>query len=482
MQKTWKRLLALACVGILSTSLVACNTTKVISAYDIAVKNGFKGTEAEWLASLQGADGEDGDDLNIKELYEEAKAEGYGGSYLEFMKEYFSVDVPQDNDVETIAENVTSVVSVNCAFTQTKTREVQTIFGGYKTETVVEASGSAGSGVIIDLDKANGNALVVTNYHVLYSAESDEGISECIYLYPYGSQNFFSSGANENGELSDVNEDGKADKNDQGDLGGDGIKAEFVGGAMDYDVALLRVSGSAYLKTCAVTEAKIGDSNQTVVGEKVYAIGNSNGQGLSVTTGVVSVESETITMPSLKNANVEVNYRVLRTDSAINHGNSGGALFNAYGELIGITNAKNVEEETDNMGYALPITQVKNLIDNLLDNGGVVKRAMLGVIIVQTASVAKLEQGKLVIIEENTVARVDSGVSAEGKLMVGDIIKSFTKDGVTTEITRSFYLNDLLLTVRKGDEITLKVFREQSGEEKLITIRFDQDRYFTLYE
>lgn len=485
MKKIWKGVITLALATVMATGFASCGETEVINAYDIAVKNGFTGTETQWLASLQGSNGEDGDDLDIKQVYETAKEEGYTGSFLEFLKEYLSVDVAEKNAVETIAKNVTSVVSVNCAFTATKTYRVNTIFGGTKTETVVEASGSAGSGVIIDLDKENGNALVVTNYHVLYSLNTDmeNDISDCIYLYPYGARNYFTSGANTSGALSDVNGDGKADKNDQGDFGGDGIKATFIGGAMDYDVALLEVSGSEYLKECAATKATLGDSNEVTVGEKVYAIGNSNGQGISVTAGVISVESETISMSSLKNSAQAVSFRVLRTDAAINHGNSGGALFNGHGELIGITNAKNVEDETDNMGYALPITQVERLIDNMQDNGGVVQRAMLGITMATTSSVASLdEHGKLVITEDNKVASVDNGVAADGKLMVGDKIISFTKDGVTKDITRSFYLNDLLLTVRKGDTITLKVFRELDGQEHDVTITFDKDEYFTKYE
>ncbi|MBQ8309299.1 MAG: trypsin-like peptidase domain-containing protein [Clostridia bacterium] len=491
MKKIWKSIAAVTLAVVATMGLAACGGEKeIINAYDIAVKNGFQGTEAQWLASLQGANGADGDDLNIKEVYETAKAKGYTGTFLEFLKECLTADVAENNDVDTIAKNVTSVVSVNCAFIATKTYRVNSMFGGYREETLVEASGSAGSGVIIDLDKENGNALVVTNYHVLYSSDSDaeNGISECIYLYPYGARNYFTSGAEYNTSmnkyiLADVNGDGKADKNDQGDFDGDGIKATFIGGAMDYDIALLQISGSEYLKECAASEATLGDSNTVTVGEKVYAIGNSNGQGISVTAGVVSVESETISMSSLKNSSQAVSYRVLRTDAAINHGNSGGALFNAQGELIGITNAKNVEDETDNMGYALPITQVKHLIDNMQDNGGVVQRAMLGITTAKTASVASFDKnGKLVITEENTVASVDSGVAASGKLEVGDVIKSFTKDGVTTQITRNFYLNDLLLTVRKGDTITLKVFRELDGKEHDVTITFDKDSYFTLYE
>ncbi len=481
-----KNIAATLCGVLALTGLGACAKTEIINAYDIAVKNGFKGTEQEWLASLKGqngTDGDDGQDLEIEQVYEAAKTAGYTGTFLEFLKEYLSVDLAEDNDTATIAKNVSSVMSVCCAFTTTTTYRQQSWLGNIVTKTVVEASGSAGSGVVIELDKETGDALVVTNYHVLYSSgvDTDNDISDCVYVYPYGARNYFTSGANANGELSDVNEDGKIDKNDQGDMGGDGIKATFVGGAMDYDVALLKIEGSEYLKKSAVTKATLGNSDEITVGEKVFAIGNANGQGISATMGVVSVESETIGMSSLANPAQTVNYRVLRTDAAINHGNSGGALFNAKGELIGITNAKNVEDETDNMGYALPITQVKYLIDNMKDNGGVVQRAMLGVMTTKTASQARYQDGKLVITEEVTVVEVSSGVAADGKLKVGDVFQSVTIDGKTTAITKSYLLNDLLLTVRKGDTITLNVFREQSGENATVQITFDKDNYFTKY-
>ena len=487
-----KGIAALACAAVMTAGLGACNN-QIVNAYDIAVKNGFKGTEAEWLESLNGTngkDGENGSDLDIQDVYEAAKEAGYQGTFLEFLKEYLSVDFVENNDTETIAKNVSSVMSVCCAFTTTTTYRQQLMFGGTTTRTIVEANASAGSGVVIDLDKEKGNALVVTNYHVLYGlgVDTENDISDCIYLYPYGARNHFTAGGQydeitKKYLLSDTNEDGKIDKNDQGDMGGDGIKATFVGGAMDYDVALLKIENSDYLKESAVTKATIGNSDEVTVGEKVYAIGNANGQGISATMGVISVESETIGMSSLENAAETVTYRVLRTDAAINHGNSGGALFNAKGELIGITNAKNVEDETDNMGYALPITQVKRLVENIQDNGGVVKRAMLGIMCAKTASSASFnDSGKLVITQEVTVASVSSGVAADGKLKVGDVFKSMTINGKTTEITRDYYLNDLLLTVRKGDTITVKVFREQSGEETDVTITFDKDDYFVLYD
>ena len=479
MKKLIKRVAVACLAAVAAFGLVGCKE-KVISAYDIAVKNGFVGTEKEWLASLEGADGKDAEKIDIQDLYEAAKADGFQGSMSDFIKEYFSLDVNENNDTEIIANNVSSVVSVCCAFIETTTS--LSALGG--TTKSLNASGSMGSGVIIDLDKKNGNALIVTNYHVLYNGDADaeNGISECIYLYPYGARNYFTTGADVRGKLTDVNKDGKKDGNDQGDFGGDGIRAQFVGGAMDYDVAILEISGSEYLKESVATEAKLGDSNAVTVGEKVFAIGNANGEGISVTSGIVSVESETIQMGALDDSTRAVSYRVIRTDAAINHGNSGGALFNAFGELIGITNAKNVEDETDNMGYALPITLVKYLCENIQDNGGVVQRAMLGVnLLTEEISVALDENGKLAVREKIVITQSGQfGTASYGKLKLRDIFRWISiNDGEQFEITRQYHISDLLLTVRKGDKVTLGMIRD--GSEITVEIVYDKDAYFTTY-
>ncbi len=481
--KFFKRAVCGALAAVSTFALVSCDMgDEIINAYDVAVKNGFKGTQEEWLESLKGANGADGESLDIQAIYEAACQNGYDKDFLSFLKEYFAdtdLSVQENNDTKLIAKNLTSVVSICCGF-QTTTVVSQ---GWLGTKEVTTPSASEGSGVIIDLNTEAGNALIITNYHVLYKKGSDgeREISDCIYVYPYGAREYFYSGE------TDVNKDGTVDEKDQGDFDGDGVRATFVGGAMDYDIAILKVEGSSYFQTTAVSEAKIGNSNEVLVGEKAYAIGNSNGQGISVTSGVVSVDSEYIAMSALdgrdldKNGKTDgVSFRVMRTDAAINHGNSGGALFNARGELIGITNAKNVEDETDNMGYALPITQVQAVVENILDNDGVAKRATLGIMTAITASSSKLTQSEgLQIIEEVSVAEVQTGVAASGKLEVGDVIKSITVGGKTVEATRRFYINDMLLTVRKGDKIVLKVLRE--GQEKTVEITFDKDEYFTTF-
>ena len=400
MRKMMKGVIACLCATTVLFGAAACGK----SAYDIAVQNGFTGTEKEWLATLQGVDGKDGANLTAKDLYETAVAEGYEGTYLEFCRDVLKVDLREGNDVDTIARNVTSVVSIYCGFSQTVRTNpwaVQTRY--YPT---------AGAGVIIDLDQEAGNALIVTNYHVIYDADSDSktGISDSIYLYTYGAYNAF-----EGGEYTAAYADTK----------GDGMKATYVGGAMEYDIAILSVQGSEFLKNCLASEAVMASSDEVQVGEKVFAIGNPDGAGIAATEGIISVESEYIQMSSTDGSSTVVQYRVMRTDAAINSGNSGGALFNTQGDLIGITNAKNASSLVDNMGYALPISQVKNLAQNILDNRGeqCARVALLGIMVQTVSSKAYYDDfGRLKIQEEFEVATVNQG-SANGKLKVGDKIK-----------------------------------------------------------
>ena len=131
MKKVVKKMIATACAVVAVASFSACGQKEIINAYDIAVKNGFKGTQAEWLASLNGTDGKDGEngnDLDIQDVYKAAQDNGFQGSFLDFLKEYLSVDHVENNDTETIAKNVSSVMSVCCAFTATTTYRQQ---GGF---------------------------------------------------------------------------------------------------------------------------------------------------------------------------------------------------------------------------------------------------------------------------------------------------------------------------------------------------------------
>jgi len=469
MNKITKSIITILTAATLLAGATACGKT----AYDVAVKNGYQGTEKEWLATLHGTDGEDGDDLTAKDLYEEAVANGYQGTYLDFCKE-IGFELRENNDVDTIAKNMTSVVSIHAAFSKTvKGNNVGIggilggIIGGGSEQTSYYSS--AGSGVIIDLDKEKGDALIVTNYHVIYDAECNirTGISDAIYLYTYGAFNAFDP--------------------EKGDQKGNGIKATYVGGAMDYDIALLRVTGSEYLKSHIVSEAEFADSDDVCVGEKVFAVGNPDGAGIAVTEGIISVESEYITMSATDGSNMAVDYRVMRTDAAINSGNSGGALFNTDGELIGITNAKNASSSVDNMGYALPATPVKNLVNNILRNAdvygdGSARVAKLGIMVEIKSSTAYYDTyGRLKIKEEFMVAEA-TAAPAKGKLQAGDTIKAMRiGNGEWTEFTRRYHLIDSLLNVSKGDVVELKVM-DSHGSEKTVSVTFDKDEYFAKHK
>ena len=472
-----KGIMSLLCVGTIAISSAAC--TEVISAYDIAVKNGFVGTEQEWLESLKGKDGEDGKDapaITILDLYEQAKAEGFEGSYLDFCKE-LGIEALENNDLAQIADNMMSVVEIYCGWTKT------TVTGGLISKKDVEYSMSTGSGVIIDLDKKNGDALVVTNYHVIYNKDSDaKGIckNQDMRLYLHGGTvNFYAD------ETQGAFSDG----------GADAMRATFIGGAMEYDVALLKIEGSESLKNSCATQAKLGDSERVSEGEKVFAIGNPDGVGISVTSGVLSVKSEYIDLEAIDGRDADgkvgvdtLSYRVMRTDAAINGGNSGGGLFNAKGELVGITNAKSVGTDKDDMGYALPIYDVLAVCNNILDNGvGAVKRAMLGVMVGTESGVAeKNEDGTLNVVQKFAVAQEASlGSAAFGKLKENDVflwgqIISKNVAGEKVTFDRQYQLNVLLLSVRLGDTVKLGILR--GGKEETVTIVYDKASYFTLYK
>ncbi len=442
-----KKLLTILLSGLLAFSAVGLGGCAV-SAYDIAVKNGFTGTEQEWLESLQGSDGKDAPPITVRDLYDAAIEDGsFSGTFNEFLRQYLALDVPNNNNVETLAENLLSTVSIYTSFQKNEDNKIEVVC-------------AAGSGVIIDLDKEKGNATVITNYHVVYDHEalSATGISDNIYLYLYGALNGFDT------------ETGK-------DEGGDGMKAQFVGGSMDYDIAVLQISDSEVLKKSLATEAKFGDSNTSSVGEKVFAIGNAQGLGIAISQGVLSVDSEYISMSALDGGKRSVDYRVMRTDAAINGGNSGGPMFNSRGEVIGIVNAKSIAEGVENTGFALPAAQVQGVVANVLNHQGSVKRATLGVMVhVASSSAVMNTDGTVSIRETLRIGDVEMFSAAYMKLETDDVLQTATLNGVTYSLTRLFHLGDILLKVKQGDTLVLSVLR--GGVQTSVSIPFSHSSYF----
>ena len=212
--------------------------------------------------------------------------------------------------------------------------------------------------------------------------------------------------------------------------------------------------------------------------ETAIAVGNAAGSGISVTMGKINVDSETIRLLA-SDEKTELELRVMRTDAAVNSGNSGGGLFNAKGELIGIVNAKSASSTTDNIGYAIPSNVAKYIAENILyycdgENGEKnAYKCLLGI----NVEIAELkteydeETGLLVRKERVKVKEVISTTSAAyGILKSGDIINSIKIDGKEYKVTRMFQVVDAMLNARVKSEVIINVTR--GAEEKDLTIPF----------
>ncbi len=338
-----------------------------------------------------------------------------------------------------ISNGLRSSVSVFCTFMQE----------GRWGRTV--ESYSAGSGVIYRLDKASGDAIIVTNYHVVYDASSrqENGIAEGITVYLYGSE-----------------------------ISGMEMEATYVGGSMYYDLAVLYVQGSDVLKNSDAVAVTVADSDAVQVGSTAIAIGNAEGSGISATSGVVSVASEYITMTA-SDGITSVDYRVMRIDTAVNSGNSGGGLFDQNGNLIGIVNAKTVDDGVENIGYALPSSVVDAVVNNIIDyclgtDCENVMRPMMGVTVMTTGSRAVYDEetGLLSVVETVEIYEVSAN-QIGNVFQVGDVLVSASLNGTEKQLTRQYHVIDLMLTARVGDEVIFTVLR--NGEEVELTVTVTQD-------
>ncbi len=353
------------------------------------------------------------------------------------------------------SKGLRSAVSIYCAFEKT------VVTGSFwNQQETVQAYYTTGSGVIYELD-GEGNAFIITNFHVVYDADSnsEKGISDSISVYLYGME-------------SEAN----------------AIEASFVGGSAKYDIAVLRIDNSEVLTAaykggvCAPIEC--GDSNLLTPGMAAIAIGNPSSSsigGISVTRGIVSVDSEYITMTASDNSG-EVSFRVIRIDAAVNSGNSGGGLFDEGGELIGIVNAKVSSSTIEGIGYAIPVSVARAVADNIIDNCYLEESLRplrvtvgIGVGVNTYRTEYDTEKGLLYKVEEVMVSSVSEGSIADGRLIVGDIVKSVKVGEREVDVTRTFMLIDAMIDVRAGDTITLTVVRD--GAEITVEILATEDAF-----
>lgn len=425
-----------------------------------------------------GKDGKDGQDVSIYEIYESVKntAGNENLTYEQFLKEYLSFsddEISQSvNPQAVINKSLMSSVSILTRFS----------YSNYGRTTYKVY---AGSGVFLSVNKETGDGYVVTNCHVVYDDTSNEKYANEVRLYLYGQ------------DVKNVNYSYDSNYNFLYDSNYV-MLAEVIGAAKQYDVALLKITGSDVIKRNEIYAAEFSDSDDVYVGDKVYLVGNAKGEGVSCASGIVTKDSEFIDLSlSDKNPNDLTQYRVIRTDAPVNHGNSGGGMFDYKGKLVGLVNSKNDESDIDNMGYALPASNVKRLVKLMYDeytaNGGSVNssfgvnRALLNITTEITDSYAQYDENRgLAEIYETVAVNEVTGSPALNKLKSKDVIKhlKITDGSGNTvedkEITRRYYVTDLLLSVRQGYTVSLTIVR--GGEDISVDIPYDSSAYFTYYD
>lgn len=312
------------------------------------------------------------------------------------------------SDIASIAEEVMpSVVSI----TNLSVQQVQSFFGGIQEQ----ESKSVGSGIIISQNDSE--LLIITNNHVV------EG--------------------NETLTVSFVDEES--------------VEAQVKGTDAAKDLAVIAVQTKEIKDTTMdqIKVAALGNSDQLQVGESVIAIGNALGYGQSVTSGIVSATGRELD---------GIDEKLIQTDAAINPGNSGGALLNANGEVVGINTAKVATDTVEGMGYAIPISSVSDIIENLMNQETKTK-------------VSEAEQGQLgiqgvdVTADSSEMYNMPTGVYVSEVIDGGGAKKAgITKGSVITGINGTSIdgtqaLKEQLQYYRAGETVKITVATpEKNGE------------------
>ena len=267
----------------------------------------------------------------------------------------------------------------------------------------------AGSGVVLSAD-----GYIVTNYHVINGAQ----------------------------QITVTTNDGTA------------YSATLVGTDASNDIAVLKVDAKG------LTPAVLGDSSKLAVGDAVLAIGNPLGTlSGTVTDGIISALEREVTIDGNT-------MTLLQTSAAVNPGNSGGGLFNAGGELVGIVNAKSSSDSSgnavDNIGFAIPINQVYGIVKSIIENG-YIEKPFIGVSVLTVSD----ETQKYGLPGGASVQSVTADSPAEeAGLQINDIITKVND----TEITTSNDLVKLVRAANPGDVLTVTVYRQGETLELTVTV------------
>ena len=338
----------------------------------------------------------------------EQSAEGSTENNAPQLKQASSDTTSTVYDVATVAQKVMpSIVSITGTYVTT----YDYWFNSYQQE-----STGAGSGIIIGKDDQY--LYLSTNYHVVQNAKS----------------------------LSVTFVDGKS------------ADATVKGYVENNDIAVVTVKLSDISDDTLneIKEIQVGSSDDLAVGDPCVAIGNALGYGQSVTVGYISALNREISAS-------DETVKVLQTDAAINPGNSGGALVNMQGELIGINTAKYSDTSVEGMGYALPISDVQDIINDLIagknvsNDGTTSGQAYLGI----SAQTITSQYAQLLNMPEGVyISSVEQGSAAEEcGLQSGDIICSL--DGEDIADMETFH--DKIVACNPGDKVTIVYYRNNNG-------------------
>ena len=230
--------------------------------------------------------------------------------------------------------------------------------------------------------------------------------------------------------------------------------ALVVGTDSKTDLAVLKIQADETL-----TPAEFGSSDDLVVGELAIAIGNPLGLEFSgsVTSGIISALNREVTIEDKE-------FTLIQTDAAINPGNSGGPLVNSYGQVIGITSAKISTSYAEGMGFAIPINSAIDIVDELIKNGYVTGRPLIGL----SGEDIDEMMSKFYNIPQGVYVRIVTSDSPAEKagIRVGDVIIGANGK----EITSMDELNKIKEEFKPGDSIKLTVYREGQKLELSLTL------------
>lgn len=295
-------------------------------------------------------------------------------------------------------------------------------FGGMPNggDTQTQIAAATGTGIVMTSE-----GYIITNAHVIYDEENNYGKAQSVSVV-----------------MSDETE----------------YEASIIGYDTDTDIAVLKIDASD------LVAAEFGNSDDLQVGELVLAIGNPLGFELfgSVTSGIISALNREISIN-------EKQMSLIQTDAAINSGNSGGPLINSFGQVIGINSAKMTSTyssaSVEGLGFAIPITQAKTIIDDLINYGYVKGRPQIGITCIDvdesTASLYNMPVGLYVR------SVTPNGAAALAGIQEGDIIIGMDGEAVST----TDQLNELKNKHKAGDEITLTVSRSGKDTEVKVTLQ-----------